>query len=498
MKEKLINPIVRTDCPDPDVIRVNDTYYMVNTTMYFMPGCEILRSYDLVHWEHASYVYETLDSTSAQRLEDDKNIYACGMWAASLRYHKGTFYICFVANDTHRTYLYTSNAIEGPWNKQVIEGEFFHDCSLLFDDDDRVYIAYGNREIYITELKADLSGVKPGGLHKLVVKDSDATSLGYEGTHFYKINGKYYLFFIHSLEERWFRTEACYVADSVDGEYVGRDILQDDRGYCDQGVAQGAIVDTPEGDWYAILFQDSGAVGRMPILMPMHWEDDFPVIGVDGRIPEEFDVPEEKPGYEYKSLIRSDDFKGDWQDCWQYNHEPRKELIEHDACAGEVNITTGKVSKSVVQAQNTLTQRMAYPACTGEISIDFSDVNEGDYAGLCVLQGAYGFIAVTKRDRKYYLVTRERKLDTSDEIETGLQELMECSKIRLKVDADFERMQDEARFSYTTDGKEWKPLGTPHKLGFRLDHFTGARFGLFIYSTIGEGGSAKFSDFTIR
>ena len=101
-----INPITRMDYPDPDVIRVDDTYYMVSTTMYFMPGCEILRSYDLVHWEHAAYVYDRLDSTPAQRLEDGKNIYGCGMWAASLRYHDGIFYICFVANDTHKTYLY--------------------------------------------------------------------------------------------------------------------------------------------------------------------------------------------------------------------------------------------------------------------------------------------------------------------------------------------------------------------------------------------------------
>ena len=100
-----INPIIAMDYPDPDVIRVDDTYYMVSTTMYFMPGCEILRSYDLVHWEHAAYVYDKLDSTPAQRMAGKENIYGQGMWAASLRYHNGTFYICFVANDTHKTYL---------------------------------------------------------------------------------------------------------------------------------------------------------------------------------------------------------------------------------------------------------------------------------------------------------------------------------------------------------------------------------------------------------
>ncbi|MCR5126649.1 MAG: family 43 glycosylhydrolase, partial [Lachnospiraceae bacterium] len=149
------NPLLKMDYPDVDVIRVGDIYYMVSTTMYFMPGCEILRSYDLVHWEHAAYVYERLDSTPAQRMEGEENIYGQGMWAASLRYHNGKYYIVFVANDTHKTYLYQSEQIEGPWAKSEIEG-FYHDNSVLFDDDGRVYIVYGNREVHLTELKADL------------------------------------------------------------------------------------------------------------------------------------------------------------------------------------------------------------------------------------------------------------------------------------------------------------------------------------------------------
>lgn len=96
--ERDVNPITKLDYPDVDVIRVENTYYMVSTTMHFMPGCEILRSYDLIHWEHATYVYDRLDGTSGQRLEENENIYGKGMWAASLRCHKGIFYVCFVAN----------------------------------------------------------------------------------------------------------------------------------------------------------------------------------------------------------------------------------------------------------------------------------------------------------------------------------------------------------------------------------------------------------------
>ncbi len=106
----------------------------------------------------------------------------------------------------------------------------------------------------------------------LPVSDEGNDRLGYEGTHLYKINGKYYLFFIHSLREKWRRVESCFVADSLEGEFTGRDVFNEDLGYCGQGVAQGAVVDTPEGKWYAILYQDRSASGRMPVLIPVSWE----------------------------------------------------------------------------------------------------------------------------------------------------------------------------------------------------------------------------------
>lgn len=503
-----INPLTRLDYPDPDVIRVDDAYYMVSTTMHFMPGCEILRSYDLRNWEHAAYVYERLDSTPGQRLEGEENIYGKGMWAASLRYHKGTFYICFVANDTHKTYLYTAKEIEGPWEKHTVEG-FYHDCSLLFDDDDRIFIAYGNKQIYITELNSDLSGPKEGGLHRLAVSDEGHPSLGYEGTHFYKINGKYYLFFIHSLRDRWRRVEACFVADSVDGEFKGGDVLNDDRGYCGQGVAQGGIVDTPDGKWYAVLFQDSGAVGRIPVLIPVTLENDHPVFGEKGRIPRCFSVESTRPGYVYQPLVQSDDFKGELKSCWQFNHEPELALVEQDREKGVWQVRTDKLCENLTQARNTITQRMAWPGCAGEVTVDGSGLKEGDYAGLCALQGCFGFIGLTRREGKLYLTVRtkepaERSGDPSAKEQNAEREWatipLEEETARLKLEVDFTNMRDSACFYYykKEEGKfwgHWEKAGTEHRMRFGLDHFTGCRFGLATYSTRETGGVAKFSDF---
>ena len=500
------NPLTKLDYPDVDVIRVDDTYYMVSTTMYFMPGCEILRSYDLANWEHAAYVYDMLDGTERQRLCGEQNIYGCGMWAASLRYHKGTFYVCFVANDTHKTYLFTSESVEGPWKKQYIEG-FYHDCSLFFDDDDRVYIVYGGRQIRITELKPDLSGPLEGGLDRIAVVDPWKHNLGYEGSHFYKINGKYYLFLIHSLEDRWMRTEACYAADSLDGEFTGGDVLEDDMGYCGQGVAQGGIVDTPDGTWYAILFQDSGAVGRIPVLVPVTWKDDYPMFGIDGRVPHRIPVESTRPGHTYEPLVGSDDFRTASEDrrlydsfgfrsAWQFNHEPELTLVHHDREAGTVRITTGKLCGDVTQARNTLTQRMIYPGCTGEVTVDVCRLNEGDFAGLCALQSAFGLIAVTKRDGGTYLVMQRADFDRANVRTVTEEEAVPVTgdTFRLRVTAEFTEMKDEVRFAYL-DGTEWKPLGPVHKMKYRLDHFTGYRFALFVYSTAETGGSAAFSDF---
>ncbi len=564
-KRRNINPITKLDYPDVDVIRVGDTYYMVSTTMYFMPGCEILRSYDLVHWEHAAYVYDTLDSTAAQRLEGKANIYGCGMWAASFRYHDGVYYICFIANDTHKTYLYQSRDINGPWEKDTLEG-FYHDNSILFDDDGRIYIISGNKDIYLKELRFKESGhLTDAGTapSKLILSDSDNVYLGYEGTHFYKINGKYYIFLIHLPKTTPKRTEAVFVADKPEGPYYGRDVMNDDRGYRNSGVAQGGIVETPSGNWYGMLFQDSGSVGRIPVLIPVTWRSTsmadlsvtaaasngnalsaakdgqvvFPVFGMNGKIPEEFEIEDLKPGYEYAPLVSSDDFKTDYtgssscfgfKPCWQFNHEPDLSLVKRDTENGIVTITTGKISSNLVQAKNVLTQRTRFPGCEACVTVDASGLNDGDYAGLCLLESQYGIIAITKRDSCYDLVMGKRELDPTqmwgerhddepfEEVECVL---LDSPVITLYAGVCFDdgtyrnldpanasgyqrglipTADDTVSFFYGTDSGQLKKLGKNHKLVYKLDHFTGARFGLFIYSTKETGGSAIFSNFIYR
>lgn len=506
MQYPAINPVTRLDYPDPDVIRVGDTYYMVSTTMHFMPGCEILRSYDLRNWEHLSYVYEKLDSTPARRLEGEDNIYGKGMWAASLRWHEGVYYICFAANDTHQTYLYTATDPKGPWEQHIMDG-FFHDCSLFFDDDGKRYIVYGNRKIWLARLKDDLSGLLEGGLCRLIADDRDNPYLGYEGSHLYKIGGKYCLFLIHSRPDRWRRTEACLTADSLEGEFTGGDVLDDDYGLPDRGIAQGPVVDTPDGKWYALQFQDIGAAGRIPFLLPVTWKDGYPIFGDGGTVPEEFSVKSTRPGYVYYPLVGSDDFRGELRSSWQFNHEPDLSLVCHDRSAGTWQVTTDKICSSLLQARNTLTQRMLWPGCAAQVTIDGSGLREGDFAGLCALQACFGFVGLTRREGRLYLTVRTvepktaRGTTTEKEPEREWLALpVEEKPCTLKLEADFSEGRDVCSFYYREKNfsDQWRKLGGEHRLRFDLEHFCGCRFGLTVYSTEKAGGSATFSEFIYR
>lgn len=510
-KLKNFNPILGQDYPDVDVIRVEDTYYMISTTMYFMPGGVILRSYDLVNWEIASYVYDTLDDTDAQMLKGKENIYGQGMWAASLRYHKGTFYVCFVANDTHKTYLYQAQDINGPWKKQYIEG-FYHDCSLLFDDDDRVYIVYGNKQIYLTELNEELTGPKEGGLHRMIVEDVGNERLGYEGSHIYKINGRYYVFFIHSLKERWYRTEACFSSESLTGEFVGGDVLQDDMGHRQSGVAQGGIVDTPDGNWYAILFQDRGAVGRIPILIPIHFEGNQVVFGMDGKIPKEIQITSTRPDYKYEPLFVSDDFmyepdgkgKIHLHPAWQWNHNPQNHLWSVTEKKGALRLHSGKICDNLLQSYNTLTQRTSEKISQVEVQVDATQIHNGDYAGICAFLGCYAGIALTRKEDGYYVVVigKDAKDDSMmpdrSTLEGKAKEYIcipvKHSTLRFRCLVNFNDGRDDVTFYYEEEGK-WIQVGERHPLVFKLDLFTGCRFGLYYYSTKQMGGYTDFSSF---
>ena len=481
------NPFIYADVPDPSVIRVGDVFYMTSTTMHFTPGCPVMKSRDLVNWEIIGYVYDTLSDNDHMTLSNGKSDYGKGSWASCLRFWEGVFYVSFVAYNTGMTYIYTTKDIEKcQWEKNEIEG-IYHDMSILFDDDGRVYMVYGAGAINVVELAADGKSLKKDGLNKTIIEHADITggrALA-EGSHIYKLGGMYYIFII-----AWPKTgtkrriEICYRSDRIDGVYEGRIILDDNMGFKNNGVAQGGIVDTPNGKWYAMLFQDHGAVGRLPVLVNVKWEDGWPVLGENGAA--QVCMPYPLTPSPTKGIFMSDDFDGENLDfVWQWNHNPASGGWSLTKRSGWLRLTTTQKANSLVEARNTLTQRTFGPTCSGMTLIDTQHMKDGDCAGFAALCEHFGFIGIKLDEGKKFLV-----METKDcEIER-----LEINQdtVHLRIDFDFKDAVDEAFFYYSLCGKTWMRLGEVLKMRYTLAHFTGYRFALFNFATRETGGYADF------
>src|SRR6185436_15785263 len=170
------NPIIFADVPDMSMIRVGNIYYMSSTTMHMSPGLPIMKSKDLVNWKLVNYAYDTLANVDALNLTNGKSTYGRGSWASSLRFHKGRYYVTTFAQTTGKTYVYTTKNIEkGPWKASSFKPSF-HDHSLFFDDNGRVYLIYGAGKLRLVELNADASGVKPGTTEQVIIENASAPS----------------------------------------------------------------------------------------------------------------------------------------------------------------------------------------------------------------------------------------------------------------------------------------------------------------------------------
>ncbi|WP_420149261.1 glycoside hydrolase 43 family protein [Spirosoma sp.] len=489
------NPVIFADVPDMAMIRVGATYYMSSTTMHLSPGLPIMKSNDLVNWQLVGYAYDTLANVDALNLTNGKSTYGRGSWASSLRYHNGTYYVTTFAQTTGKTYTYTTKNIEkGPW-KEISFKPSYHDHTLFFDDDGRVYLIYGAGKLRLVELTADASGVKLGTAEQLLIENASAPSgtgggLPAEGSQLFKVNGKYYLFNI-TWPRGGMRTVVIHRADKLTGPWEGKVALQD------LGVAQGGLIDTPDGKWYAYLFRDFGGVGRIPYLVPVKWEAGWPMLGVDGKVPQTLDLPASKgliPG-----LVSSDEFtrkKGEpaLPLVWQWNHNPDNRLWSISDRKGYLRLKTGRTDTSFVMARNTLTQRTIGPECTGSTAVDVANLKDGDFAGLSLLQKNYGLVGVKRENGQNFIVMVSAA--SGKPVETQRVSLTQKT-VYLKAECNFNDRADIAHFFYSLDKKSWTPIGEALKMPYTIPHFMGYRFGLFNYATKELGGYADFDYFHI-
>ncbi len=514
------NPVIFADVPDIDFIRVDDAYYMVSTTMHLSPGCPIMKSYDLVNWEIVNYVFNTLDDADNLALRNGEHSYGKGQWAASIRYHNGIFYVGFLSYSTGKSYIYYTKDIEnGKWDRFVFD-EGFHDMSLLFDEDGRVYIIYGGGDIWCVELEKDLSAVKPETKRKIISDAGLTPGCLAEGAHAYKINGYYYIFII-TWPSGGRRTQLCYRSKSLDGDWEMKVILDDNLGFRNDGVAQGGIIDSADGNWYCLLFQDHGAVGRLPVLMPMTWEDDWPVVGIDGKAPKTAEIPVK--GMERKGIVTSDEFinsqivrsyhsfadsleaagENDYNGSnllpeWQWNHNPDNRLWSLTEREGYLRLKTGTVCRSVTQARNTLTQRTFGPECSAYIRLDVANMKDGDVAGLSAFAERYGYVGVKMENGKKYIVMA--RYDDNDSVEKEFEKErteLAGNEVFLRVDCDYNNAADKAYFYYSLDGESWTKIGDTLQMNYYGLHFMGYRYAIFNYATEQAGGYVDVDYFRV-
>ena len=406
----------------------------------------------------------------------------------------GTYYVSTFAQTTGKTYIYSTKDIEkGPWKARSFAPDL-DDNSLFFDDDGKVYMISGSGNLRLVELNEDLSGVKPGGTDQVIIEKasvpSGGTGLGPEGSQLFKINGKYYLFNI-TWPRGGMRTVIIHRADKITGPYEGRVGLQ----YL--GVAQGGLIDRPDGTWYAYLFRDYGAVGRIPYLVPVKWEDGWPVLGTNGKVSDILDLPASIgliPG-----IVASDEFtrkKGypALPLVWQWNHNPDNSLWSVIARKGYLRLTTGRVDTGFLMARNSLTQRTIGPVCSGSVSLDVSNMKDGDFAGLGLLQKNYGLVGVKVSRGGKAVVMLNASTGKPEEAQTVP---LSQNTIYFRAECDFRDKKDAANFFYSLDGKTWVPIGTQLKMAYTIPHFMGYRFALFNYATKIPGGWADFDFFRI-
>jgi beta-xylosidase len=487
------NPLIYADFPDPDVIRVGDTYYMVSTTMQFFPGATLLQSKDLVNWEYLCNPLEMIEPSDAYNLLNGQQRYAKGQWASSLRYNNGRFYILFNTNDEGAFLLVATNP-KGNWDlKKLSRG--FYDPSLLFDSNGKIYVVHGINDLRVTELDTEF---RPIGTDQLVVSRPNQ---GLEGSHFYKIGNYYY---IYSTYGGWPASQTVFRSTDVFGPYEEK-LLLDKK----DNIHQGALIETQTDEWWTILFYDKGPLGRLPNLQPIVWQNDWPLIGDNGSGEPVTTYRKPNVGSEYldRVLPTNDNFRSyKLGPQWAWNHLPDNSKWSLFERPGYLRLKTASVSNDLLSARNTLTQRI-FGYYNNHLSyatalLDVSQMAEGDIAGLTVFQDPYGYIAVKKQNGAFKLVASNYKIPVVDNKKQYQSEQLNNVEIDLNITgqiflrAIYNNTTRKAQFYYSVDNQNYMPFGFELNTAFDLSVFVGNRFGLFNYATQQLGGHVDIDWFS--
>lgn len=498
------NPVLHADYSDPDVCAVGEDYFLTASSFNCTPGLPILHSKDLVNWKIVNYALKKVEPVEYY----NEARHGKGVWAPSIRFHEGVFYI-YWGDPDFGIFMVKTRDPYGEWDKPVLvkAGKGMIDPCPLWDDDGRVYLAHawaGSRAKFnsvLTVCEMNKEGTAVISDPVLVFDGNDGVNHTIEGAKFYKRNGFYYLFApAGGVVSGW---QLVMRSKDVYGPYEARIVMA--QGKTDiNGPHQGGWVDTPAGESWFLHFQDKGAYGRVLHLNPMKWVNDWPVIGVDkdgdgcGDPVSRYRKPKTDKTYPIETPVESDEFDTrklglQWE--WHANYQ---DVFGFTTNMGYARIYGHELSphfKNFWEVPNLLMQKFLAEEFTATAKLKVSAKDDGQLSGLIIMGWDYSWIGVEKQGEKFLLkqavckdaeqgnleqVSTLAVLEPSRKFEAGLFPNYE-REIYIRVHVD---KGAYCRFSYSLDGKKFTEAGTLFKA--RQGKWIGAKVGMFSVTPHGK------------
>ena len=517
------NPVLPGDFSDPDVIRVGGDYYFITSTFQYSPGMAVLHSKDLVNWEFLSHCVADLTQMGPELNWDRMNRYNRGIYAGTIRYHDGKFWVFWTTMD-EGVFMTTASNAAGPWAPvtRVWDSQGWDDPAPFWDDDGQAYLILsnpGNTQDNLGKWVPHLFKLSRGGtrIDAASAKVLDAFSTS-EGNKLYKINGLYYFFHNEYHRKQNVRVGVMMRAHSLNGPWEKKTILEDAPGRYDRQPNQGGLVQTEAGDWCFITQQGRGENGaeyfharrgnadaalprsmdqtgtydgRPSSLIPVKWADGWPMPGlIDKNGAGNLVWTALKPvaGFPRQVPQSSDNFSAaTLGPQWEWNYQPRSEKWSLTARPGWLRLEAFAplVKGDFFKAGNTLTQRiMGTDGGTVQVKLDAAGMADGQIGGLVFFWKDYAQIGVAQTGG------RRRIVFSTDGVLTPGPELLSANLawVRATIDA-----RGGCVFACSLDGQTFTPMGVRFDFGWH--NYRGTRLGLFTYNDLGEHGRLDFNNF---
>jgi len=493
------NPIIHADYSDPDVVRVGDDFYLVSSSFNCAPGLPVLHSKDLVNWIIIGHVFDKFPYG-----QFDVPQHGNGVWAPSIRYHNGEFYV-YYGDPDYGIFMAKTKNPAGPWEPlvRVREAKGWIDCCPFWDDDGNAYLVHSFARsragianiLHLNRMSPDGKSLLDDGA--LIIDGAAAGVTTLEGAKMCKRDGWYYILApaggVAVGYQMAFRSKNIY------GPYEQKKVLAQGSTPIN-GPHQGGWVELRSGESWFIHFQDRGAYGRVAHLQPVKWVDDWPLMGINqnaegtGEPVLTYKKPDVGRSYPIAVPQTSDEFSSrklglQWQ--WEANYQDRwSSLSARSGWLRLFSVPHPNNASNLWAVGNLVLQKFPAPEFTVTTKLDFKCLAVSDKAGPLVMGMDYSYLAVERTASGFRLVKvscKNAPQGTKETEEAGADCAGDSVLLRVKVSAGA-----VCHFSYSSDGKEFIRMGEPFTA--RAGRWIGAKVGLFC---LGRGGTEKpgYADF---